>query len=151
LSKKSSAPDEQIKQSLKKSGEIPKHIAIIMDGNGRWAKKRGLPRVAGHKRGVDTVKEIVEACTEIGVKYLTLYTFSTENWKRPKDEVSTLMRLLLKSLRDRVNELNDNDVRLTTIGNIESLPVEVQKQLKADIERTKNNKRMILNLALSDC
>jgi undecaprenyl diphosphate synthase len=149
LSKKNSAPDEQIKESLKKSGEIPKHIAIIMDGNGRWAKKRGLPRVAGHKRGVDTVKEIVEACAEIGVKYLTLYTFSTENWKRPKDEVSTLMRLLLNSLRDRVSELNDNDIRLTTIGNIESLPTAVRKQLDFDIERTKNNKKMVLNLALS--
>jgi undecaprenyl diphosphate synthase len=149
LSKESSAPGEHVKESLIKSGEIPKHIAIIMDGNGRWAKKRGLPRVAGHKRGVDTVKEIVEACSEIGVKYLTLYTFSTENWKRPKDEVSTLMQLLLKSLRDRVNELNENDVRLTTIGNIESLPIAVQKQLKSDIERTKNNKKMVLNLALS--
>lgn len=149
MSKKNSAPDEQIKESLKKSGEIPKHIAIIMDGNGRWAKKRGLPRVAGHKRGVDTVKEIVEACAEIGVKYLTLYTFSTENWKRPKDEVSTLMRLLLNSLRDRVSELNDNDIRLTTIGNIESLPTAVRKQLDFDIERTKNNKKMVLNLALS--
>jgi undecaprenyl diphosphate synthase len=149
LSKESSVPDEQVKTTLIKSGEIPKHIAIIMDGNGRWAKKRGLPRVAGHKRGVDTVKEIVEACSEIGVKFLTLYTFSTENWKRPKDEVSTLMQLLLKSLRDRVNELNENDVRLTTIGNIESLPIAVQKQLKSDIERTKNNKKMVLNLALS--
>ena len=149
MSKKNSAPDEQIKESLKKSGEIPKHIAIIMDGNGRWAKKRGLPRVAGHKRGVDTVKEIVEACAEIGVKFLTLYTFSTENWKRPKDEVSTLMRLLLNSLRDRVSELNDNDIRLTTIGNIESLPTAVRKQLDFDIERTKNNKKMVLNLALS--
>jgi len=149
LKKKSSSSDEQIKEALKKSGEIPKHIAIIMDGNGRWAKKRGLPRVAGHKRGVDTVKEIVEACAEIGVKFLTLYTFSTENWKRPKDEVSTLMRLLLSSLRDRVNELNDNDVRLTTIGNTQSLPIEVQKQLSSDIERTKNNKKMVLNLALS--
>jgi undecaprenyl diphosphate synthase len=149
LSKKNSAPDEQIKESLKKSGEIPNHIAIIMDGNGRWAKKRGLPRVAGHKRGVDTVKEIVEACAEIGVKFLTLYTFSTENWKRPKDEVSTLMRLLLNSLRDRVSELNDNDIRLTTIGNIESLPTAVRKQLDFDIERTKNNKKMVLNLALS--
>ena len=99
MKKKSSASDEQVKELLKKSGEIPKHIAIIMDGNGRWAKKRGLPRVAGHKRGVDTVKEIVEACAEIGVKFLTLYTFSTENWKRPKDEVSTLMRLLLNSLK----------------------------------------------------
>lgn len=149
MKKKSSASDEQIEVLLKKSGEIPKHIAIIMDGNGRWAKKRGLPRVAGHKRGVDTVKEIVEACAEIGVKFLTLYTFSTENWKRPKDEVSTLMRLLLNSLRDRVNELNENDIRLTTIGNIDALPVAVRKQLAFDIERTKNNKKMVLNLALS--
>lgn len=149
MKKKSSASDEQIEELLKKSGEIPKHIAIIMDGNGRWAKKRGLPRVAGHKRGVDTVKEIVEACAEIGVKFLTLYTFSTENWKRPKDEVSTLMRLLLNSLRDRVNELNDNDIRLTTIGNIDALPTAVRKQLEFDIERTKNNKKMVLNLALS--
>ncbi len=149
MKKNSSASDEQKIQELKKSGEIPTHIAIIMDGNGRWAKKRGLPRVAGHKRGVDTVREIVEACAEIGVKYLTLYTFSTENWKRPKDEVSTLMRLLLNSLRDRVNELNDNDIRLTTIGNIDSLPIEVQKQLNVDIERTRNNKKMVLNLALS--
>jgi len=149
LKKESSASDEQIEKLLKKSGEIPKHIAIIMDGNGRWAKKRGLPRVAGHKRGVDTVKEIVETCAEIGVKFLTLYTFSTENWKRPKDEVSTLMRLLLNSLRDRVNELNDNDIRLTTIGNTKSLPTAVRKQLDFDIERTKNNKKMVLNLALS--
>jgi undecaprenyl diphosphate synthase len=149
LKNKSSLPDEQAKELLKISGEIPKHIAIIMDGNGRWAKKRGLPRVAGHKRGVDTVKEIVEACAEIGVKFLTLYTFSTENWKRPKDEVSTLMRLLLNSLRDRVNELNDNDICLTTIGDTESLPIAVRKQLEFDIERTRNNKKMVLNLALS--
>lgn len=147
--KKDSVKDKNIQEELKKSGEIPVHIAIIMDGNGRWAKKRGLPRVAGHKRGVDTVKEIVEACAEIGVKFLTLYTFSTENWKRPKDEVSTLMRLLLKSLKDRVNELNENDIRLTTIGDLDALPEEVQKQLKIDIERTKNNKKMVLNLALS--
>jgi len=149
LLKKDSVKDKNIQEELKKSGEIPVHIAIIMDGNGRWAKKRGLPRVAGHKRGVDTVKEIVEACAEIGVKFLTLYTFSTENWKRPKDEVSTLMRLLLKSLKDRVNELNENDIRLTTIGDLDALPEEVQKQLKIDIERTKNNKKMVLNLALS--
>ena len=149
MKKKNSASDEKSQEALKQSGEIPTHIAIIMDGNGRWAKKRGLPRVAGHKRGVDTVKEIVEACAEIGVKYLTLYTFSTENWKRPKDEVSMFMRLLLNSLRERVNELNENDVRLTTIGDTESLPLEVQKQLSEDIERTKNNKKMVLNLALS--
>lgn len=149
LKEKSSEFDEHLVKTLKKSGEIPKHVAIIMDGNGRWAKKRGLPRVAGHKRGVDTVQKIVEAAADIGIKYLTLYTFSTENWNRPKDEVSTLMRLLLSSLRDKLNELNNNNIRLTTIGDTGSLPEAVQKQLKASIEKTKNNDRMVLNLALS--
>ena len=149
MSRKKSQSDSLAQEELKKGGNIPSHIAIIMDGNGRWAKKRGLPRVAGHRRGVETVREIVEVCAEIGVKYLTLYTFSTENWKRPKDEVSTLMRLLLKSLKDRLDELNKNDIKLTCIGNIESLPTVVQKQLNEDVERTKNNKRMTLNLALS--
>lgn len=149
MAKKNTQSDKVHQDELKKSGDIPAHIAIIMDGNGRWAKKRGLPRVAGHRRGVETVREIVEVCAEVGVKYLTLYTFSTENWKRPKDEVSTLMRLLLKSLKDRLDELNKNNIKLTCIGNIESLPDVVQKQLFEDIERTKNNKRMTLNLALS--
>jgi len=149
LARKSTQSDKTLQEELKKNGDIPTHIAIIMDGNGRWAKRRGLPRVAGHRRGVETVREIVEVCAEVGVKYLTLYTFSTENWKRPKDEVSTLMRLLLKSLKERLDELNKNDIKLTCIGNIESLPDVVQKQLFEDIERTKNNKRMTLNLALS--
>ena len=149
MARKKTQSNDSLQEELKKSGDIPSHIAIIMDGNGRWAKKRGLPRVAGHRRGVETVREIVEVCAEIGVKYLTLYTFSTENWKRPKDEVSTLMRLLLKSLKDRLDELDKNDIKLTCIGNIESLPTVVQKQLEEDIERTKNNKRMTLNLALS--
>jgi len=149
LAKKKSRSDETLQKELKASGEIPRHIAIIMDGNGRWAKRRGLPRVAGHKRGVDTVRDIVEACAQIGVKYLTLYTFSTENWQRPKEEVSTLMRLLLNSLKERLNELNENDIKLTCIGDISSLPKGVQKQLEEDIERTKNNTRMTLNLALS--
>jgi undecaprenyl diphosphate synthase len=149
LAVRKSQSDQNLQEELKNSGDIPSHIAIIMDGNGRWAKRRGLPRVAGHRRGVETVREIVEACAEIGVKYLTLYTFSTENWKRPKDEVSTLMRLLLKSLKERLDELNKNDIKLTCIGNIDSLPAVVQKQLLEDIERTKNNKRMTLNLALS--
>ena len=149
MGKKESHSDEILQKKLKDSGEIPTHIAIIMDGNGRWAKRRGLPRVAGHRKGVETVREIVETCAQIGVKYLTLYTFSTENWKRPKDEVSTLMRLLLKSLKDRVDELNENDIKLTCIGDINSLPTQVQKQLYEDIERTKNNKKMTLNLALS--
>ena len=149
LGKKQPNSDIQLQKELKKSGEIPAHIAIIMGGNGRWAKRRGLPRAAGHKKGVDTVRDIVEACAEIGVKYLTLYTFSTENWNRPKDEVSTLMRLLLSSLKARLRELDKNDIKLTSVGDLSSLPVEVQKQLRTDIEKTRNNKRMTLNLALS--
>jgi undecaprenyl diphosphate synthase len=149
LRKTEKQSDENLQENLKKSGEIPRHIAIIMDGNGRWARKRGLPRVAGHKRGVETVRDIVEACAQVGVKFLTLYTFSTENWKRPKDEVSTLMRLLLKSLKDRADELNENNIKLTTIGDVSAFPEVVQKRLYEDIERTKNNKRMTLNLALS--
>ena len=143
------ASDKKIFDQIKLSGDIPEHIAIIMDGNGRWAKKRGLPRAAGHKKGVDTVKEITENCAELGVKYLTLYTFSTENWNRPKEEVSTLMRLLLRSLRERVAELNENNIRLSTIGNISALPTAVQNELKDAIEKTKNNDKMTLNLALS--
>ncbi len=149
MGNKKSDADSKLQQVLKESGEIPVHIAIIMDGNGRWAKKRNLPRVAGHKRGVETVKDIVKACAQIGVKYLTLYTFSTENWKRPKDEVSTLMRLLLRSLRKESDELHENDIRMQTIGDIQSLPEEVQKQLFDTIKKTAGNKKMTLNLALS--
>lgn len=141
--------DENIQSELKKSGEIPTHIAIIMDGNGRWAKRRGLPRVAGHNRGVESVRDIVRACSQLGVKYLTLYTFSTENWRRPKEEVSMLMRLLLKCLRDETDELHQNNIKITMIGDINSLPAEVQKELIDAREKTKENKKMVLNLALS--
>ncbi len=134
---------------LKNSGEIPKHIAIIMDGNGRWAKKRNLPRVAGHKEGVESVRYMVEACAHLGVEALTLYTFSTENWNRPKDEVSTLMRLIVKSLQNETDELNKNNIKLTTIGDIDSLPTIVQNELEQAIDKTKNNSRLTLNLALS--
>lgn len=144
-----SSSDERVQIELKKSGEIPSHIAIIMDGNGRWAKKRGLPRAAGHTRGVESVRDIVKVCSQLGVHYLTLYTFSTENWRRPKDEVSMLMRLLLKSLRDETDELNQNDIKITMIGDVESLPLEVQKELRDACEKTKSNKKMVLNLALS--
>ncbi len=149
MNAKHSQSVEMLREEIKNSGNIPAHIAIIMDGNGRWAKKRGLPRIAGHKKGVDTVRDIVEECAQLGVKYLTLYTFSTENWNRPKEEVSTLMRLLLNSLKARLDELGKNDIKLTTIGDIDSLPVGVRKQLQTDIEKTKHNKRMTLNLALS--
>ncbi|MBL1212401.1 MAG: isoprenyl transferase [Ignavibacteriae bacterium] len=131
------------------STDVPRHIAIIMDGNGRWAKRRGLPRVAGHKKGVETVREIVEACAQLGVSYLTIYTFSTENWKRPKNEVSTLMRLIVKSLQTETNDLHANNIKLTTIGNTDALPSEVRDELNQAIEKTKNNKRLTLNLALS--
>lgn len=141
--------DKKEQDSLKKSGNIPSHIAIIMDGNGRWARKRGLPRVAGHQQGVETVRGIVKACVGLGVKYLTLYTFSTENWKRPKDEVSTLMRLIVKSLHKETDELHSNNIRLTTIGNTVSLPLIVQTELEEATRKTSANTKMTLNLALS--
>ncbi len=149
MAKPQTDADIKLQEALKKSGAIPDHIAIIMDGNGRWAKSHRLPRVAGHQRGVDSVRDAVEACAQLGVKFLTLYTFSTENWKRPKDEVSTLMRLLVRSLKNETEELHQNQIRLTTIGDISALPTEVQKELTEAVEKTKNNERMVLNLALS--
>ncbi len=146
---KLSTTDKKLIEEVKAKGNIPRHIAIIMDGNGRWAKKRNLPRVAGHKRGVDSVRETVETCVGLGVKTLTLYTFSTENWNRPKDEVSTLMRLIVKSLQNETDELNTNNIRLTTIGNAKSLPTIVQKELQAALDKTAGNSKMTLNLALS--
>lgn len=136
-------------EQLKKKGNIPSHIAIIMDGNGRWAKKRGLPRAAGHKKGVETVRDMVQACSELGVKYLTLYTFSTENWKRPQEEVTTLMRLIVKSLKNETDDLNANNVKLTTIGDTSSLPKIVQQELQQAVLKTGKNTKLTLNLALS--
>lgn len=144
-----SLTDKEIQAELQQAGKIPEHIAIIMDGNGRWARSKGLPRIAGHKTGVDSVRDIVRASAEIGVKYLTLYTFSTENWRRPKSEVSTLMRLLVSTLRKEIKELHKNNVRLNAIGDIGSLPKEVQKELHDAIEKTKDNQRLDLILALS--
>ncbi len=141
--------DRKIQKELKRSGEIPTHIAIIMDGNGRWAKRRGLPRVAGHREGVKSVRDVVEACAQLGVKYLTLFAFSTENWRRPKEEIDTLMKLLIKTLRSETEKLHKNDIKLMAIGDIDSLPKEVRQELKEAMEKTKNNKRMVLNLALS--
>ncbi|HLP15203.1 MAG TPA: isoprenyl transferase [Bacteroidota bacterium] len=141
--------DKKHQDQLKKSGTIPAHIAIIMDGNGRWAKKRNLPRVAGHNEGVNAVRDIVETSAQLGVKYLTLYTFSTENWRRPKDEVSMLMRLLLTSLKDERDRLNKNNVRLRVIGDIDSLPSSVQDELNDAMELMKQNTGLTLVLALS--
>jgi undecaprenyl diphosphate synthase len=120
-----------------------------MDGNGRWAKKRGLPRIAGHSEGVESVRDTVEACGQLGVGYLTLYAFSTENWKRPAEEVSLLMRLLLKALKDETDRLHQNNVRLKAIGDIGALPREVQDELCEDIQKTKDNTGLTLTLALS--
>lgn len=129
--------------------KLPRHIAIIMDGNGRWAKKKGLLRAAGHKRGTKAVREVVESCAELGVPNLTLYAFSTENWNRPKKEVDILMRLLVTSLKDEIKTLQKNDIALNTIGNIKNLPDKAQKELKEVISKTKNNTRLLLTLALS--
>ncbi len=141
--------DKIIQDKLKASGEIPKHIAIIMDGNGRWAKQLGESRIFGHRQGVNSVRDTVEACGQIGVKFLTLYTFSTENWKRPKDEVTVLMKLLIKALKDETDRLHQNNVRLIATGNLYKLPDRVHKELLDAMEKTKDNKLMTLNLALS--
>jgi len=141
--------DKAVQDKLKESGEIPKHIAIIMDGNGRWAKARNKSRIFGHRQGVTSVRDIVECCGQVGVKYLTLYTFSTENWKRPKTEVSILMKLLIKSLKDETDRLHENNVKLFAVGDLKSLPGKVYEELQDAMEKTKNNKLMTLTLAIS--
>jgi len=144
------SPKDKIKQDLlKNSGDIPKHVAIIMDGNGRWAKEKSLSRVFGHREGVNSARDIVEASGQLGVKYLTLYTFSTENWKRPRTEIALLMKLLISSIRSETDRLMQNDVRLIATGNLDNLPGNVLNELQDSMEKTKNNKLMTLNLALS--
>lgn len=147
--RQASEKDKREQDRLREAGEIPGHIAIIMDGNGRWAKKRGMPRIAGHREGVESVRDIVEASGQLGVQYLTLYAFSTENWKRPQEEVSLLMRLLLKALRDEADRLHKNNVRLRAVGDVTRLPKEVQSELLDGIEKTKENTGLTLVLALS--
>jgi len=146
---KATGIDKKNQDHLIAKGPIPNHIAIIMDGNGRWAKQRGLPRIAGHNEGVNSVRDIVEACAQIGVKYLTLYTFSTENWKRPKDEVSMLMRLIVKALRDERDRLHKNEVRLQVIGEFDTLPIDVANELDDAMDMMRNNSGLTLVLALS--
>lgn len=128
---------------------LPKHVAIIMDGNGRWAKQKGKARVFGHKNGVQSVREVTEAGAELGIEYMTLYAFSAENWNRPKFEVTALMTLLVSTIRKEIATLNKNQIRLQTIGNVKLLPKAAQKELAEAIESTKNNTRMTLILALS--
>lgn len=140
---------EELRELIKKNTNLPVHIAIIMDGNGRWAKQRSLPRVAGHREGINSVRELTRVCGEIGIKHLTLYTFSTENWGRPKAEVSALMNLLLTSIRKEINNLDKNNVKLTTIGVFEDLPKSARKGVEEGIKLTKSNTGLNLNLALS--
>ena len=128
---------------------VPVHVAIIMDGNGRWAKERGLPRVEGHRHGVESVRAVVRAAGEVGIKYLTLYAFSVENWNRPKDEVDTLMKYLARFLKGEIGELNRNNVRLEAIGQIYRLPEYVQEQLARTREALSKNNGLTLILALS--
>ena len=128
---------------------LPKHVAIIMDGNGRWAKQRGKPRTFGHQNGVRAVRETTEAAAELGIGYLTLYAFSTENWKRPKIETDALMTLLLQTIHKETRTLNKNNIRLKAIGDLMSLPPRTRKQLEKAIENTASNNRMTLTLALS--
>jgi len=128
---------------------LPKHLAIIMDGNGRWAKQKGLLRALGHESGTKAVRETVETCAKLGIENLTLYAFSTENWNRPKLEVDTLMKLLIKSLKNELKTLMNNNIKLSTIGNFEKLPSSAQKELSQVISQTKDNDRMTLTLALS--
>ena len=128
---------------------LPKHLAIIMDGNGRWAKNQGMLRVFGHEKGTKSVKQTVENCAKLGIDFLTLYAFSTENWNRPKIEVDTLMKLLVSSLKKELKTLQSNNIKLNAIGNLDNLPTGVRKELTEVIEKTQANTRMTLTLALS--
>ena len=145
---KANKDDENINFELDKDN-IPKHVAIIMDGNGRWAKNRNLPRTMGHKAGVETIRRVVKEADRLGIKYITLYAFSTENWKRPKDEVNALMKLLVQYLRQEVVGLHENRVVLRVLGDISALQEECRKEIDDAIELTKDNKGLVLNVAFN--
>lgn len=141
--------DIALQEEVKKSGPVPRHIAIIMDGNGRWAQDKGNIRLFGHKAGVQSVRDITEACAQLGVKYLTLYAFSTENWHRPSAEINGLMKILANSLQREADNLHENNIRLVTIGQLDRLPSKCQNQLNEVMELTEHNDRLQLCLALS--
>ena len=134
-------------QTIPESGEVPNHIAVIMDGNGRWARKRFLPRVAGHKRGVETVRDLVKQCAKLKVKYLTLFAFSSENWRRPEDEVSFLMGLFMDALQREVTKLHENNIRLVLIGDRSKFNAELVKQIKQAEKLTAKNTGLTLTIA----
>jgi undecaprenyl diphosphate synthase len=141
--------DKHLQAKLKQSCQMPEHIAIIMDGNGRWAKSKGNLRVSGHKEGVASVRDITKACVQLGVQYLTLYTFSTENWQRPKTEIHALMQILVNSLRKESDTLTENNIKLATIGQTNRFPKNCRDKLNEVIELTKHNDGLVLCLALS--
>jgi len=147
--KKRTAPDEKHYLSILDKSRLPQHIAIIMDGNGRWAQKRGLPRSVGHRAGVESLRDIVKLCAELKIRVLTVYAFSTENWKRPQGEVNTLMELLVEYLQKEIDELCDNNIRVMAIGHIEDLPEAAKKCVHLALERSCNNQGLTLNLALN--
>ena len=128
---------------------LPRHVAIIMDGNGRWAQHKGAERIFGHQNAVKAVRDVTEGCAELGIEYLTLYAFSTENWGRPKDEVDALMHLLVSTIKDEMESLKENQIELHAVGNIDSLPVDCQQELQEAIDHTAGNGRLVLTLALS--
>lgn len=146
---KQTADDKEIQQQIIAAGRLPKHIAIIMDGNGRWAAERKMPRVAGHQSGISSVRDIVEAASLLGIKNLTLYAFSMENWRRPRTEVNLLMDLLVRYLREELEEMHQNNIRLQAIGKLNALPKNVQKQLYDSMDIMKGNTGLTLTLALS--
>ncbi len=131
------------------SGTLPVHIAIIMDGNGRWAKRRGLPRTAGHRAGMESLKRVIKSCTKWGIKYLTVYAFSTENWKRPQDEIDGLMNLLVEYITKELNEMHQNGVRVRAIGNIEALAQKARQSLEKAEKTTANNDKIYLQIAIN--
>jgi undecaprenyl diphosphate synthase len=143
------AQEDNLDTSKINTSKLPKNVAIIMDGNGRWAKQKGFLRTIGHENGTKSVRETVEASAQLGIKNLTLYAFSTENWNRPKLEVDTLMKLLVSALKKEIKTLQENNIKLNAIGNLNSLPKKVFKELTEVIENTKNNSHMTLTLALS--
>ena len=138
-----------LKSWLQSHPNLPRHIGIIMDGNGRWAKKRRLPRIAGHNAGIDSVREVVEACGQLGIEVLSLYTFSQENWKRPLMEISALMKLLVTTLNREIRELMEKNVRITCIGDLDELPAETGASMREAVAMTSHNTGLTLNLALS--
>ncbi|HEX7071594.1 MAG TPA: polyprenyl diphosphate synthase, partial [Rhodothermales bacterium] len=143
------AADASAQKALTERGPLPVHIAMIMDGNGRWARERGESRIVGHHEGVESVRDITEACAELGIPFLTLYTFSTENWERPDTEVEALMRLLIHTIRRERETLKKNNIRLLAIGDLECLPTETLAELRRTIEETAGNTRMTLTMAIS--